>query len=328
MLLAPSRLRPVRSVGTGHTAAFTLVELLVVIAIIGLLVGLLLPAVQSAREAARRMACSNNLKQIGLAAHNFHDTHKTFPPGYLGEPPTGSPAYNHQYIGALPYLLPFMEMNVVWEEIAVNTRVEDIAGPWWTDPATWTTAQYRLEAFECPSDSPGEEKIYLTYHSWLECSGADCTFWFTGGYMLAGSGAEKLGRTNYLPCAGRHGDLRHPNSDPWNGVQTNRSRSRFANITDGASNVLLFGEMHGGRRNDLPTEARISKAAWMGSAGLITRNGLGTGGWYQFDSLHPGVVQFTMADGSVRGVSKSVDLNLYIQVSGMHDGTPVNISNL
>jgi prepilin-type N-terminal cleavage/methylation domain-containing protein len=101
--------------------AFTLVELLVVIAIIGILVGLLLPAVQAARESGRRMSCSNNLKQIALAAHNFHDVHKHFPPGYLGEDPpvnefTKDPFWvdtSNQYIGTLPYLLPFLEQNAI-----------------------------------------------------------------------------------------------------------------------------------------------------------------------------------------------------------------------
>src|ERR1700752_4246093 len=92
---------------------FTLVELLVVIAIIGILVSLLLPAVQSAREAARRMQCSNNLKEIALATHNFHDTYKKFPPGVLSTPPRGGvyDDINNQYFGTLPYILPFLELD-------------------------------------------------------------------------------------------------------------------------------------------------------------------------------------------------------------------------
>jgi prepilin-type N-terminal cleavage/methylation domain-containing protein len=97
-----------------HRAAFTLVELLVVITIIGILIALLLPAVQAAREAARRAQCSNNLKQIGLAAHNFQNQFNRFPPGYLGPKPQAPPAssYNDgQYVGCLAQELPQMELT-------------------------------------------------------------------------------------------------------------------------------------------------------------------------------------------------------------------------
>jgi prepilin-type N-terminal cleavage/methylation domain-containing protein len=106
---------------------FTLVELLVVIAIIGVLVALLLPAVQAAREAARRSQCTNNLKQIALATHNFHDTYKVFPPGLLGmrvgPNPHPGPSLD-QGIGVLPFLMPFMELNNVRDRITVGMNVK------------------------------------------------------------------------------------------------------------------------------------------------------------------------------------------------------------
>ena len=88
------------------SSGFTLVELLVVIAIIGILVALLLPAIQAAREAARRTQCNNNLKQIGVALHNYHDTNKVFPAGYINRNPTGDPDW-----GWAVFIMPFMEMD-------------------------------------------------------------------------------------------------------------------------------------------------------------------------------------------------------------------------
>src|SRR6185436_8212870 len=106
---------------------FTLVELLVVIAIIGILVALLLPAVQAAREAARRMQCGNNLKQIGLALHNYHDTYKTFPMGYLfinspPSPPPLPPQPNTETWAWSAFILPYIEQPALHERLGVNTR--------------------------------------------------------------------------------------------------------------------------------------------------------------------------------------------------------------
>src|SRR5262249_39032108 len=103
-------------------SAFTLIELLVVIAIIAVLIGLLLPAIQKVREAANRMACSNNLKQIALAAHNYDSTFGSLPPGYLGYKPlipaddTKVPN-SFQNVGVLAYLLPYLELNTIYDQL-------------------------------------------------------------------------------------------------------------------------------------------------------------------------------------------------------------------
>ncbi len=312
-----------RKLGGNHLAGFTLVELLVVIAIIGVLVALLLPAVQAAREAARRMSCSNNLKQIGLATHNFHDTMKQFPPGYLGDPPATDATSGNQQLGTLPYLLPFMEQNAIWEKITLETRVDVHTGPaWWNHAPTWTTAQYRLGAFLCPSDAPesAQDYIFIVFHSW--------NMGYYGHYLPGGSGAEALGRTNYLACAGAFGKRGDPVLDPQQGIMTNRSRNTFASITDGTSNVFLFGEYLGGREGFLPTGRRVGSASWMGGSGMVTLSGFAAGHWSHFDSMHPGVVQFAFADGSTRAVRETLDTNVLIQVSAMSDGSVVSASDL
>jgi prepilin-type N-terminal cleavage/methylation domain-containing protein len=163
---------------------FTLVELLVVIAIIGILVALLLPAVQAAREAGRRMQCSNHLKQLSLAAHNFHDVYNRLPPGYngcFGPVPPATPRgpdyhanfvpsalYNRtSYLGLLAYLLPYVEQTNVKDQIPLEFDVSKFYNPvatdpdfgsappretlWWGDGRTWNAAHTRIPAFLCPS---------------------------------------------------------------------------------------------------------------------------------------------------------------------------------
>ena len=222
-------------------SAFTLVELLVVIAIIGILVGLLLPAVQAAREAARRMSCSNNFKQIGLAIHNYHSAYKRLPKHKSGTGTAGntwfstSLARNNEELSMLVGLTPFIEGQALWEQIS-NPLVQggtqynamgptpDVSGPSGTDYSPWFT---EIPTLRCPSDP--------------------------------GVGLPAFGRTNYAACLGDSPFRGSAGATNSNGAVTSafaqetrasmrgafvpRQSMRFRDILDGLSNTILMGEI-------------------------------------------------------------------------------------
>jgi prepilin-type N-terminal cleavage/methylation domain-containing protein len=317
-------------------SGFTLVELLVVIAIIGILVALLLPAVQAAREAGRRMQCSNNIKQLALASHNFHDTYRLLPPGILAQDSKRNSIVNgHQYVGHLVYLLPFMEQQSIYDQIdaALDINVDHYPGTtygtgkpiqeWWSLGGTWSAAKTRIPGLECPSANPYNNQNTAAYVRTNDLT-IDLGYW--------SQSLPELGRTNYAGSAGGIGES-HLNSGwaTYKGLFWPRSKNRFSNMTDGTSNTIAFGEVLGDRRPPNDKGALLYAFTWMGMGPMPTGwrlpEPVSKPGFYQNGSMHPGVVLFALGDGSVRAVSGTVDKDGFLYASGTQDGRLHDITN-
>jgi len=315
--------------GANARGGFTLVELLVVIAIIGVLVALLLPAVQTARESARRMTCANNLKQIGLAAHSFHDAFNRLPAGYLGPMPHAdwnTHKTDNQYVAVLAQLLPYMEQQAVYNLIKVKVDVKATDTSWWNDSSSAAAARTKIKAFLCPSTDAYAhyDGVTATMNIYRTSSSRELQIiTFTPS-----ASSNIFGRTNYLGCAGYFGNLANPGTvnnitnaggvDAYEGVFGNRTTYRFADISDGSSNVFMFGETTGGKKAG--TNRRQHGHTWMGTGIMVTAWDLSTTEWNAFSSEHVGAVQFCLADGAVRKVSPRMDRDNFIFVSAKHDG--------
>ena len=296
--------------------AFTLVELLVVIAIIGILVGLLLPAVQAAREAARRMQCTNNLKQIGLSLHNYADAYKKFPPGRTSM--TRAIFLGHT---TSTMLLPYLELGNVYNTMHLNLTFNHQ----WADQANPTTrtgtvpgnfncvSTLKLQVFLCPSN-PETEGIN----------------WTGARNPCANSNpSEDSARTHYEGLADSltHGrraptlpggtlSLVMPNGD---GMFFHDSAVKFGDITDGTSNTLAFGEIIG---QGPGTFHCCSWHAYSDGIGTInginapfrsstptrrfTHNMYGGNAFAGPASYHTGGANFVRADGSVGFISQNI----------------------
>jgi prepilin-type N-terminal cleavage/methylation domain-containing protein len=306
-------------------SGFTLIELLVVIAIIAILIALLLPAVQKVREAANRAQCQNNLKQIGLGAHNYESVHKVLPPGFLGPPPPIQavdpidPRFNlggYQWVGSLAEILPFIEQDNLYKNMlqgmpADYMKPTAVYPAWWNYGGLWNAGQQNVPIFLCPSDpgtQPQNGTFVIMYPYW-----PPDPYVMTGWYFGAPAG---LGLTNYVGVSGYLGAAQQD----FQGLMLNRSAVSMAQLTsaDGAAYTLMFGETLGGSAPG----ARDFNYSWMVGS-LPTGWGLppdSTDQWYQFGSMHTGIVQFCFADGSVQGVMNSADWPSYLFASGWGDG--------
>ena len=295
--------RPQTSAG-----GFTLVELLVVIAIIGVLVALLLPAVQAAREAARRMSCSNNLKQIGMAVHLYHDVYGSFPPGGINY---GTCCAEESYTSWPISILPFLELRNLHDRYNHEQTNESLINQPVREQFVnvyYCPAEPHTKALEMPESGPAND-LRIKY--------------MPGSYRGVGGRSDGSGWWDNYP---QYTFL--PSN--WKGVMHvvdgRLTTETFASLTDGTSQTLLIGEFSTKTRlrrrtfwaysyasynkSDAVAESRtllgdFDRCAAIGGQGGIHACSRGWG------SFHPGVVQFVMCDGSVRGISRSVDMTLF-----------------
>jgi prepilin-type N-terminal cleavage/methylation domain-containing protein len=316
----------------GHSRGFTLVELLVVIAIIGVLVALLLPAVQAAREAARRIKCANNLKQIGLGLHNYESTYQTLPWGnaYKSGYAPGSPSWSAS-------ILPFIEAQNHFERFNFNFKLDQ--------PENATAVTSSVPTYICPTDPQSRSPILTARCTCCSMGSAykSMGLWYAGSLGPVHCDGcpfcpnQEPGETN--PCC-QGTNWGHDASAP--GVFHRFIQCvRLRDITDGTANTLMCGET-------LPMQS-IHIAAFSHNLSLCSTNiplntmatpaqmpkdGMDDGALHGinpasrmngFKSLHPSVVQFVLADGSVRGLQPSVDFTLYWALGTRQGGETVQI---
>jgi len=326
---------------TRSRKGFTLIELLVVIAIIAILIALLLPAVQAAREAARRSTCKSQLKQVGIALHNFHDTYGTFPPGAVDD--------DNDMIGWSAYILPFMEQNNIYDQMTAN-------GVWFipkpgrrpfpnpganidSNPSSGVSnhqsmaidghangpANNVLEVFICPSDVlPEEDNNGFGKSNYLGCAGV-----VSGGAWDDCASIKGSAQNGVLVFA-------NDNDQVW--------MYGFKDITDGSSNTILVGEVSvtnnvtpnntndgafptwaGGNNDGGCNGFRNANSVRIAHRDFFINRATGAESNATFGSQHPGGAQFAFGDDSVHFLSENIDSVVYERLAGRNDGQPVEI---
>ncbi len=333
-------------------AGFTLVELLVVIAIIGILVGLLLPAVQAAREAARRMQCGNNLKQLGLALHNYHDTYKTLPPANIWHNPTdvwagGAQKYptgvdrsggNHTaFYGGnwMTFILPFIEQQPLADLRDVNVAM--------SDPANLQFRSTHIESYVCPSDTAASAENKLARYgpgAGDDGQWARTSYGSNSGNLVNG---DRFYRRHQLAIeADRRGAMGHMQG------------SKFRDIVDGTAHTVAVWEQRVGMSIQDPRGTwALYRGSMVGGCDAgdclgINYTAAGTNpddmhhlvksvtqhmpGWNGGDgqigpkSLHPGGCQLTKADGSVQFAAETIDLATFRAINSIFNGETLDLN--
>jgi len=320
---------------------FTLIELLVVIAIIAILIGLLLPAVQKIREAANRMKCTNNLKQLGLALHNYHDTNNAFPKG-------GDGGWGANKGSWMLYTLPYIEQDNLYRQV---TGVPGFFDPAQSGMALAEAAKVLPKAVpfaRCPSD--GFSRSDPKYTNYLGSMGPQCNPGQCGVDFDSYCNRPDWGYTT----SADHGDT--DNASLTRGI-FNRGGAviTMASVTDGLSNTLMVGETlpevyeamrygpntgwadaYGGTsygKTTVPLNWKVSKVTsgtWTDCAtscpGVPAANCMWNWGiTWGFKSNHTGGANFVFVDGSVHFIRDSIDIKTYNQLGCRDDGQPVTL---
>jgi prepilin-type N-terminal cleavage/methylation domain-containing protein/prepilin-type processing-associated H-X9-DG protein len=337
-------------------SAFTLIELLVVIAIIGILIALLLPAVQKIREAAARMQCQNNLHQIALAAHNYHDGNSAFPAGT-----------DHAHVGAIAYLLPYMEQGNLFNYFAFDPKPEPRS--WWVNPnnnplepdgAPWPTtippppsprtaygASGTVKSLLCPSSPSPESTVTVLLISAQGAAGQGYTggigynttdLALIPGFRFARPPAKDvIARSHYMAMGGYPYFTAGTGTSPgqFAGMFTYQSKVTMVQISDGTSNTIMFGE-YGNCYVDYGSgDPRTGNCAgavagsqlftyWAPAVNVSPSNPI----WYAFGSKHTGTFNVAFADGSVHSLSNNIDYTTWVVLGGMADGWVLNSANV
>ena len=336
-----------RGLGIAHrkTAAFSLVELLVAITIIGALLALLLPAVQAAREAARRLQCGNNVKQLALAAINHESAIGFFPTGgwtraWLGHPDRG---FDKRQPGGWIYnVLPFIEQQSLHDLGASggNVTIQD---------ANATRCATPLAGLNCPSRRPAA--LYgLAYGIQFRLTSGLITQLARNDYAMNGGDYVQWRYDNHSPldlAAGDDPNFAWDDMSKQTGICYQRSQVKMADIIDGAGNTFLIGEKYIncdhytdgkdlGDNDTMYCGDDLNLLRWTGIDGTVgtstTNNlprqddsALGTGNNVQwFGSAHANVFNMSFCDGSIRGVSYLIDGEVYRRLGNRKDGLPVN----
>ncbi len=304
---------------TRFSRGFTLVELLVVIAVIGILVSLLLPAVQAAREAARRAECTNNLKQLGIALHHYHDVHRVLPPAWVFTNVAPGARNDYPYWGWSVMIMPFLEQQTVANQLQPgrNQLVNAIA-----TPALISVLRTPVKVFHCPSDNAP------TLNTRRLMIGQPTA---TSNYVGANSACACLNcnaisnRDNFVGLVDRSQDVRA-------GLFVENVGVRFADILDGSSNVIAVGERRWEYKDATntrgfseaalifgvrspSTDAHRSDQTAIGSVRLnfAAAEPAGSPGVREdrsrrgFSSRHPSGAMFLFADGSVHFVPETIE---------------------
>ncbi len=281
---------------TQRRRAFTLIELLVVIAIIAVLIALLLPAVQQAREAARRSQCINNLKQHGLALHNYHDTYNVFSPGWIGAQANAAHMEGPSGFAWGAHTLPYIDQATLYSQINFNVSL--------LDPSNDVARKTVIGVFRCPSDPSSETWQLGEEGNPTNILATLPTANYVGSFGT--EGAEDICVGGLFPAAQCAGD----------GMFSHNSKIRMADISDGTSHTILLGE----HKSDRTLNWHSTWVGMVPGGEEATARFLAASDHTpnspelhidDFSSWHTGGVHLLFGDGRVRFLTQSVDLGVF-----------------